>query len=525
MKTAAETLNPTRVRLTVEVGFDELRADLAGAYKRIGQSVAVPGFRKGKVPTRILDQRVGRGAVLEEAVNGALPKLYAQAVQEEALAPLGRPDIEVTELEDNARFAFTAEVDVRPTLELPDLSGLALVVDSATVADTDVDTALEELRRRFATLSGVDRPAVEGDFVSIDLSAARDGEPLAGVEATGQSYQLGAGTMIEGLDEAVTGLSAGESATFRAPLLGEYAGQDADVTVTVGSVREQVLPALDDEFAGLASEFDSLDRLRTETSERLVRQQGFSQQLQAREKLLDAVLERVDVPLPEAVVTDEVAARRTAIEEQLAGANTDISGYLASRSQSEEDFLAELDTQARAAMRSQFVLDALVKRDGIEVGQEEMSAALVQLAQQSGMHPQQYIQQIVQNNSFGEVIAQIGREKALTALLATATVTDTDGIPVETPVPAVAEDPDSTDHDHTDHDHSADEHSADEHSAEEQGAAEQGAEEQGADERRGDDHEGTADVPDGGPVEAAGAPVADGAADTATEDGEPVATS
>jgi trigger factor len=433
VKTAAETLNPTRVRLTVEVGFDEISADLAGAYKRLGQQVAVPGFRRGKVPTRILDQRVGRGAVLEEAVNGAIPKLYAQAVREKEIAPLGRPDIEVTELEDNARLAFTAEVDVRPELELPDLAGVELAVDTATVADDDVDTALDELRRRFATLAGVERPAADGDFVSIDLTAARDGEPLAGVEVSGQSYQVGAGTMIEGLDEAITGLSAGESATFSAALLGEYAGQDADITVTVASVKEQVLPALDDDFAGLASEFDSLDNLRTDTRERLDRQKSFAQQVQAREKLLEAVLERIEVPLPEAVVVEEVAARRSSIEEQLAQANTDLSAYLASRSQSEEEFLAELDTQARGAMRSQFVLDALVKRDSVDVGQEEISSALLQLAQQSGMSPQQYIQAIVANNSLGDVVGQVAREKALTGLLATAVVTDADGNLVEMP--------------------------------------------------------------------------------------------
>ncbi len=454
MKTAAETLNPTRVRLTVEVGFDEISADLAGAYRRIGQQVAVPGFRKGKVPSRILDQRVGRGAILEEAVNAAVPKLYAQAVRDEDLAPLGRPDIEVTELEDNTRLAFTAEVDVRPELDLPDLSGITVEVDDAAVADTDVDAELAQLRERFATLSGIDRPAADGDFVLLDLSAARDGELLEGVQATGQSYRVGSKTMLDGLDDAIAGLSAGESATFSAPLLGEYAGQDADVTVAVSSVREQVLPDLDDAFAALASEFDTLDELRTQTRTRLTDRRAFDQQVQARERLLDAVLERVEVPLPDAVVAEEIAARRSGIEEQLAGANTDLSAYLRSRSQSEAEFLAELDTQARNAMRSQFILDTLVKKDSVEVGQEEMSAALVQLAQQSGMHPQQYIQAVVQNNRLGEVVGQIGREKALTALLATATVTDTAGQPVAITPPLTGhEGHDHSGHDHEGHDH------------------------------------------------------------------------
>lgn len=427
MKTAAETLNPTRVRLTVEVAFDEISADVAGAYKKIGQQVAVPGFRKGKVPTRILDQRVGRGAVLEEAVNEALPKLYAQAVRDEDLSPLGRPDIEITELEDNARLAFTAEVDVRPAIDLPDLAGIEVEVEDAEVDSADVDAALAQLRERFATLSGVDRPAADGDFVSLDLSAARDGEPLDGVQVTGQSYRVGSKSMLEGLDDAVTGLSAGESATFAAPLLGEYAGQDADVTVSLSTVREQVLPALDDEFAALASEFDTLDALQAETRTRLEREKTFGQQRSAREKLVDAILAKLEVPLPEAVVADEIAARRQGIEEQLAAANTDLSAYLAGQSQSEEEFLAELDSQARVAMKTQFILDALVKKSGVEVGQEEISGALVQLAQQSGMHPQQYIQAILKNNSLGEVVGQVAREKALTALLDETIVTDASG--------------------------------------------------------------------------------------------------
>jgi len=476
VKTAAETLNPTRVRLTVEVGFDEIRADLAGAYKRVGQQVAVPGFRRGKVPTRIIDQRVGRGAILEEAVNAAVPKLYAQAVRDEDLAPLGRPDIEVTKLEDNAQLAFTAEVDVRPALDLPELAGVEVQVADATVSDADVETAVGQLRERFATLSGVDRPAADGDFVLLDLSAARDGVALDGVQATGQSYRVGSATMLEGLDDAVTGLSAGGSATFTAPLLGEYAGQEAEVTVTVGSVREQALPDLDDAFAALASEFDTLDELRSQTRTRLVDRRVFDQQVEAREKLLDAVLERVEVPLPEAVVVEEVAARRSGIEEQLAGGNTDLAAYLRSRDQTEEQFLAELDTQARAAMRSQFVLDTLVKRDGVEVGQEEMSAALVQLAQQSGMHPTQYVQAIVENNRLGEVVGQIAREKALTALLATATVTDASGQPVDVSGPTGA-DP------HEGHDHEGEVHEGQDH----EGAAHESQDHEGA------DHDGHAD--------------------------------
>jgi len=440
VKSDVETLNPTRVKLTVEVGFDELRSSLDGAYRRIGQRVQIPGFRRGKVPARILDQRVGRAAVLEDAVNDALPVLYAQAVREHELLPLGRPEVEVTELADNDKLAFSAEVDVRPEVTVPDYDGLQVTVEDAEVTEDEVDTEVTRLRERFASLTGVDRAAGDGDFVSLDLSATRDGQKLDGVEATGLSYQVGSGTMLDGLDDAVRGQQAGAVVTFATELLGEYQGQSADVTVTVESVKEQVLPELDDELASLASEFDTLDELKQNIRTQMGSRKQYQQQVQARDKVVEALLDRVEVPVPDAVMHDEAHARRHGIEEQLQRAQLSLSQYLSRQGQTEEQFDAELHQRAEVSLRSQFLLDAIAKAEQVQVSEEDLSAAIVQLAAQSGLEPEQYAQQVLQGGQINEVVGQIAREKALGVVLEHVTVTDVSGRTVDTaPEPTVTD--------------------------------------------------------------------------------------
>jgi len=440
VKSDVETLNPTRVKLTVEVGFDELRSSLDGAYRRIGQRVQIPGFRRGKVPARILDQRVGRAAVLEDAVNDALPVLYAQAVREHELLPLGRPEVEVTELADNDKLAFSAEVDVRPEVTVPDYDGLQVTVEDAEVTEDEVDTEVTRLRERFASLTGVDRAAGDGDFVSLDLSATRDGQKLDGVEATGLSYQVGSGTMLDGLDDAVRGQQAGAVVTFATELLGEYQGQSADVTVTVESVKEQVLPELDDELAALASEFDTLDELKQNIRTQMGSRKQYQQQVQARDKVVEALLDRVEVPVPDAVMHDEAHARRHGIEEQLQRAQLSLSQYLSRQGQTEEQFDAELHQRAEVSLRSQFLLDAIAKAEQVQVSEEDLSAAIVQLAAQSGLQPEQYAQQVLQGGQINEVVGQIAREKALGVVLGHVTVTDASGRTVDTaPEPTVTD--------------------------------------------------------------------------------------
>jgi len=289
VKSTVENLGPTRVKLAIEVPFDELKSNLDAAYKKIGAQIRIPGFRPGKAPARIIDQRVGRAAVLEEAVNDALPRVYNEAVLESGVHALGQPEIEVTNLDDGQSLSFTAEVDVRPEITLPDLKGIEITVDDIAVTDAEVDEQLDALRERFASLTGVDRPVEAGDFVSIDLSAAVDGAEVEGGSAKGLSYEVGTEDLIDGLDAAITGKAAGDTVTFEATLRqGDHAGDPADITVIVNSVKTKELPAADDEFAQLASEFDIIDDLRADLRERLTRAKALGQGSQARDRLVES---------------------------------------------------------------------------------------------------------------------------------------------------------------------------------------------------------------------------------------------
>ncbi|SFB98709.1 trigger factor [Streptomyces aidingensis] len=432
MKSAVETLNPTRVRLTVEVPFEELKSDLDAAYKKINQQVSVPGFRKGKVPARIIDQRFGRGAVLEEAVNAALPKFYSEAVSQGEITPLGRPEVDITELKDGEILAFTAEVEVRPEIELPDFSGISVTVDAVRVSEDEVDEAVEQLRERFGSTQEVDRPAAEGDVVTLDLRAEVDGEVLEDGVASGVEYTIGSGRLLDGIDEAVTGLSAGGTATFTSELKGgSAAGREAGITVTVHTVAERELPELDDEFAQMASSFDTLEELREDSRARLDRQQKYEQATAAQEKVLDALLELVEIPVPEKLLEDEVETRKhNLVGHQLSRLGMDLAGYLKMQDKTEEQFEAELKEQAEKGIRVQFVLDAIAKRDNFSVSQEELTEHLVRRAQSSGMSPDQFAQAVVEGGQVQMLVGEVSRGKALAAVVEAATVTDTDGEPV-----------------------------------------------------------------------------------------------
>ncbi|KNE84034.1 MULTISPECIES: trigger factor [Streptomyces] len=429
MKSAVETLNPTRVRLTVEVPFEELKPSLDAAYKKINQQVTVPGFRKGKIPARVIDQRFGRGAVLEEAVNDALPKFYTDAVNEGDLNPLGQPEVDITELKDGEVLAFTAEVDIRPALEIPDYSGIEVTVDAVEVTDEDVDKAVEQLRDRFASTTPVERAAAEGDVVTIDLEAKVDGEILEDGVAQGVSYTIGSGELLDGIDEAVTGLEAGSSSTFTSELKGGSAqGKEAEVKVDVTAVAARELPELDDDFAQLASEFDTLEELRADSRKRLEQSKVYEQATQAQEKVLDALLELVEVPIPEKLLEDEVNTRKHNLEHhQLGQMGMDLDGYLKIQGKTAEEFDAELREQAEKGIRTQFVLDELVNKEKLSVGQEELTEHLMRRAQSSGMSPDQFAQAVVEGGQVPMLVGEVARGKALAVVVEAATVKDTNG--------------------------------------------------------------------------------------------------
>ncbi|WPB93233.1 trigger factor [Streptomyces malaysiensis] len=433
MKSAVENLNPTRVRLTVEVPFEELKPSLDAAYKKINQQVTVPGFRKGKIPARIIDQRFGRGAVLEEAVNEALPKFYTDAVNEGELNPLGQPEVDITELKDNELLTFTAEVDIRPAIEIPDYSGIEVTVDSVEVSDEDIDKSVEQLRERFATTTPVERAAAEGDIVVIDLEAKVDGEVLEDGVATGVTYTIGSGELLDGIDEAVTGLEAGGDATFTSELKGGSAqGKEAEVSVKVSEVKARELPELDDDFAQLASEFDTLEEMRADSRTRLERSKKFEQATQAQEKVLDALLELVEVPIPEKLLQDEINTRKHNLEHhQLGQMGLNLDSYLQMQDKTAEEFEAELKEQAEKGIRTQFVLDELVNKEQLSVGQEELTEHLMRRAQSSGMSPDQFAQAVVEGGQVPMLVGEVARGKALAVVVEAAKVVDDKGETVD----------------------------------------------------------------------------------------------
>ncbi|MGW0532006.1 trigger factor [Streptomyces sp. NPDC003032] len=429
MKSAVETLNPTRVRLTVEVPFEELKDSLDAAYKKINQQVTVKGFRKGKIPARVIDQRFGRGAVLEEAVNDALPKFYTEAVNEAELNVLGQPEVDITELKDNETLNFTAEVDVRPTIEIPDYSGIEVEVDAVEVSDEDVDKAVEELRERFASTSPVERAAEDGDVVTIDLEAKVDGEVLEDGVASGVSYTIGSGELLEGIDDAVKGLEAGGEATFTSELKGGSAtGKEAEVTVKVTQVAKRELPELDDDFAQLASEFDTLDELKADSRKRLANMKQYDQATQAQERVLEKLLELVEVPVPEKLLADEIQTRKhNLVNHQLGQMGLDLAKYLEIQGKTEEEFDAETKEQAEKGIKTQFVLDELVNKEKLNVNQEELTEHLMRRAQSSGMSPDQFAQAVVEGGQVPMLVGEVARGKALAVVVEAATVKDTNG--------------------------------------------------------------------------------------------------
>ncbi|HKA68562.1 MAG TPA: trigger factor [Actinomycetes bacterium] len=428
MKSAVETLNETRVRLTVEVPFEELQPSLDAAYKKIAAQVNVPGFRKGKVPPQLIDQRFGRAVVLEEAVNDALPRLYTQAVIENNVRVLGQPEVDVKEFTDGQQLTFTADVDIRPDFELPDFADIQVRVDDAEPPDEAVDEELDRLRARFGTLTGVDRPAAAGDFVSIDLAASADGVEIDDAQAKGLSYEIGSGTMLDGLDEVLTGLSAGESATFRSTLQGgSHSGDEVDVSVTVNSIKERQLPELDDEFAQTASEFDTLDELRDSLAERLGSYRRMAQLMQARDRALDALLDRVDLPLPERTVDSATDWRRHNLEHQLEAAGITRDAYLSMEQKTEDDIDAELSTDARRSIKGEFILDAIAERENIGVSESELSEHIVSSAMRYGMNPNDFAAQIVQSGQQASLVGEVRRNKALAHVVDQVKVVDESG--------------------------------------------------------------------------------------------------
>lgn len=404
MKISVRNLEPTKVKLTVTVEPEELNPYLDAARKEIAKQVNVPGFRKGHVPGKIIDQRIGFAAVAGEAVNDAVPELYSKALDEKKIRPMAQPEFDVQDVpqsaNDETKLKFTATVERRPDIELPEIDGLEIAISKPEVKDEDVDKRLEALRQRFGTLVGVDRPAAKGDFANIDLTAEIDGETVDSQE--GVSYELGSNTMLDGLDEALDGLSAGEETTFEGTLeAGEHEGQKATVKVKVNSVKAEELPELNDEFASEASEFDTLDELKADIRKAAAQDAEGRQATEARDAFIAKLQEGLEIPVPKGV-------KANMVEEQLKGMTPD-----------PEKATKEQKTQAEETvekdLRDQMVLDALAEKLDVQVSQSDVFNFLASIAQQYGMDPNNFIQAIIKNGQLGSAVQEVGRSKGLLA--------------------------------------------------------------------------------------------------------------
>ena len=416
MKTAVEKLNPTLAKIEVEVPFAEFKPYLDRTYKNLSGQISVPGFRKGKLPKQLIEQRAGFDYIVEASLNDALNDYYAQALGENELSPLAQPELDVqsqpsTENRE-ADLKLTITVTVRPEIELPNYEGLEIEVDEVEVTAEDEVQALDALRERFGTLKTVERPAADKDFVTIDIAAEIDGEQVDA--ANDLSYQIGSGTMLDGIDEALTGLSAGEDATFETKLSGgEHAGEQAVIKVKLSAVKERELPAADDEFAQLASEFDTIDELKEDIKKQVAEAKVADQGTQARDKVLAKLVELVEIPVPEKVIEDQ-------LEQHFNNPNAE-AGH------DTEEHRAEVRENTETAFKNEMVLDAVADKEEVTVDQAEMINYIITMSSQYGMDPNQFAQMLDGSGQAGALVGEVRRSKALAAVLKTAVVKDTKG--------------------------------------------------------------------------------------------------
>ena len=414
MKSTVEKLSPTRVKLSIDVEFSELKPHIDGAYKSLSEKINIPGFRKGKVPAAMIDQRVGRGAVLDEAINAALPNFYSQAAKENDVLVIGRPNVDITELKDNEKLSFTVEVDIRPEIALPDFAQIKIEVDDVVVTDSDLDKQIESLQIRFGTLTTVEKTVESGDFVSIDLLATDGGKEIDGGSANEISYEVGSASMIEGLDEALIGLKVGESKSFETALVGMPESQKASVQVTLKAVKKRELPPLDDAFAKLASEFETLAELKADLSNRLQRVKELEQGAQARDLLVEKLTTTVEIPLPAEIIEAEV------------NDHLEKEGRLA-----DEKHRAEVNEEVKATITREFLLDSIVKAEAVSVNESELTEYLVRASSRYGMSPDQFIKEVSQAGQITTMVAEVARAKALAQVLGKVKIVDKSGKQVD----------------------------------------------------------------------------------------------
>lgn len=432
MKTSVDKLSDTRVKLNVTVPFDELGKEIDQAYKAIAQQVNIPGFRRGKAPRQLIDARFGRGPILEQVVNDMLPTRYEQALAENDLNPLGQPDIDVTKIEDNDVVEFTAEIDVRPEIEVPDFSQISVTVPELKVDDAAVDAELDTLRERFGELKDTKRKLKKDDFAIIDLEATINGEKLEDASTEGLTYRVGADDLMDGLDKAIKGLKTGEEAEFTSEIqYGDHKGEEATVKVTVQQTKERKLPELDDDFAQLASEFDTVEELRNSTREQVEENAKAQQAADIRDEVLKAALAQTEFALPESVVDEQVHNQLHQLLGQMAHDENALAQLLEAQGTTREEFDKQSREQAEESVRTQLFLDAVADQEQPEVSQQELTDHILFTAQSYGMDPNQFVAQLQQSGQIANLFSDVRRGKALAIAISRTQVADEAGNPVD----------------------------------------------------------------------------------------------
>lgn len=413
MKTTVERLTPTRVKLTITVDAAGFKPALEKAYETVSSQVNIPGFRKGKVPATILDQRVGKDAIIAQAVNDGLDDFYREALIQENLKPLSTPQADIKSApnakEPTNELVVELEVEVRPEFKLPEYKGLKIKVDAVKIAKMDIESELDALRARFGTLKTVDRPAKTGDFTSIDLTASIGGAEID--TAKDISYEIGSGQLLDGIDEALETLTAGETTTFRSKLVGgDQAGSEAEVTVTLNAVKESELPKADDAFAQLASEFDTIAELKGDIEKKLEQNFVRKQILQARDQIVDQLVEKAKIP-----VSDEAVKR-------------EVDSHLENEGKAMDDpHRVEVIEETEKNFRVQLLLDAVVEAEAIKVEDQELIEYLAMQSRNYGMDPNEFIKQVANAGQVPMFVDELSRRKAVDALVAHAEITDAKG--------------------------------------------------------------------------------------------------
>ena len=432
MKTTVDKLSDTRVKLTVNVPFAELDQEIDQAYAAIAQQVSIPGFRKGKAPRQLIDARFGRGPILEQVVNDMLPSRYEQAVKENDLKVIGQPDVDISKIEDKDFVEFTAEVDIRPEFEVPDFSKISVTVPALKADEEDVDKALEELAERFGELKDTKRKMKTGDYAIIDITAEIDGEKIEDASTEGLSYRIGDDDLIKGLDTALRGMKTGEDNEFTSTIQsGEHKDEEATIKVHVQQSKERKLPAMDDEFAQMASEFDTMDELRESTKTQVEETKKAEQAAQIRDEVLKSALSEVEFELPQSVVDEQAHSQLHQILGQLAHDEKALAQLLEAQGTSREEFDKQTREQAEESVRTQLFLDAVAEKEEPEVSQQELTDHILFTAQSYGMDPNQFIQQLQSSNQLGNLFSDVRRGKALAMAICRAEVTDEEGNKVD----------------------------------------------------------------------------------------------